>query len=176
MQFGQARSAGRHHRSADPVGEIALPDIAATPFAARGTAIALVAAILCAAPAHADQAADALSRLNLIGRWANDCADPVQRGITYEITADGSAVYVNPVGASPVLSVASEGALVTIIIHFFKPADEIRINEIRIVDGNTIIPTMNRNERGEYTVRDGMLLRTGKPMPELHRCSAQGNS
>ena len=143
---------------------------------ARITAIALAGAVACGAPARADQAADALSRLNLIGRWANNCADQAQRGISYEIAADGSALYVNPVGAFPIVSVAADGARVTLTIRFFKPSDELRINEIKMVDGNTITPTMNRNERGEYTVRDGILLRTGKPMPELHRCSTQGNS
>jgi hypothetical protein len=143
---------------------------------ARITAVALVGAIFCAAPARADQAADTLSRLNLFGRWANDCADPVQRGISYELAADGSAVYVNPVGSFPILSVVSDGPQVTVTIQFFKPVEEIRINGITMVDGNTVAPTMNRNERGEYTVPDGILLRTGKPMPELHRCPAQGNS
>jgi hypothetical protein len=127
-------------------------------------------------PARADEVADTLTRLNLIGRWANDCADPLQRGISYEITADGSAVYVNQVGAFPILSVTSDGPRITVTIKFSKPVEAIRINEIMIVDSNTVAPIMNRNEQGEYTVRDGILLRTGKPMPELHRCPARGNS
>jgi hypothetical protein len=61
-------------------------------------AILAVGAALSTAPAHADQAADTLKRLNLLGRWANDCADATRTGISYEIDANGSAFFINVVG------------------------------------------------------------------------------
>ena len=127
--------------------------------------------------AHADLAADTLRRLNLLGRWANDCADPARLGISYEIDRDGRAVFVNAVGPHRILSATSDGGRqVVLTIKFLKPAEEVRINVFTMIDADTYAPTMNRNQRNEYTVRDGILLHTGKRMPELHRCTNPGTS
>jgi hypothetical protein len=72
-----------------------------------------VGAALCTAPAHADQAADTLKRLNLLGRWANDCADATRTGISYEIDAEGSAFFINVVGPHRILSAASPVTVAT---------------------------------------------------------------
>jgi hypothetical protein len=61
-------------------------------------------------------------------------------------------------------------------IKFLKPAEEVRINAFRMISANTYVPTMNRNERNEYTVRNGILLSTGRKMPPLRRCDGQGTS
>ena len=143
----------------------------------RLPAILGLGAVLLATPAHADQTADTLKRLNLLGRWANDCADPVRRGISYELTADGSAVFVNVVGPHRILSATSvDGREVVLTIKFLKPNEEVRINVFTMIDADTYVPTMNRNERNEYTVRDGILLQTGRKMPALHRCAEPGNN
>ena len=69
-----------------------------------------------------------------------------------------------------ILSAApSDGRNVTLTIRFLKPAEEVRINAFRMISANTYVPTMNRNERNEYTVRNGILLSTGRKMP---RCVA----
>lgn len=137
-------------------------------------AIAVVLAMLLGATtARADQAADTLTRFNLMGRWAVDCADPVKQGVAYMLAADGTALFGNPVGSFPVLAASTDGREVTVTISFPKPTAEVRINTFTMVDGNTIAPLTNRNERSEYTVRDGILLRTGQRMPELHRCGQQ---
>jgi hypothetical protein len=136
-----------------------------------------VGAALCTAPAHADQAADTLKRLNLLGRWANDCADATRTGISYEIDAEGSAFFINVVGPHRILSAASsDGRNVTLTIGFLKPTEEVRINAFRMISANTYVPTMNRNQRNEYTVRNGILLSTGRKMPPLRRCDGQGTS
>lgn len=131
---------------------------------------------LLATPAHADQAADVLKRFNLLGRWANDCSDPVRRGVSYQLGPDGAAFFVNVVGSHRILSATSVDGQVELTIKFDKPIEEVRINGFRMIDANTYVPTMNRNERGEYTVRDGILLPTGRKMPELHRCAESGPS
>jgi hypothetical protein len=137
----------------------------------RIAAVLGIGAALLAMPAHADQAADTIKRLDLLGRWANDCADPQRRGIAYELAPDGVAFFVNPVGSHKILSATSnDGRHVELAIKFYKPTEEIRINGFTMIDRDTYVPTMNRNERGEYTVRDGILLPTGKKMPPLHRC------
>jgi hypothetical protein len=144
---------------------------------ARLSAILALGMVMCVAPAHADLAADALRRLNLLGRWANDCADPARPGISYEIDRDGRALFVNAIGPHRILSATSEdGRQVVLTIKFLKPAEEVRINVFTMIDADTYVPTMNRNERNEYTVRDGVLLHTGKKMPELHRCANPGTS
>lgn len=143
----------------------------------RLSAILGLGMALCVTPVHADLAADTLKRLNLVGRWANDCADPARRGISYEINRDGRAVFVNTVGTHRILSATSEdGRQVVLTIKFLKPTEEVRINVFTMIDADTYVPTMNRNERNEYTVRDGILLHTGKKMPELHRCANPGTS
>jgi hypothetical protein len=137
----------------------------------------LLGAVLGATPVHADQAADTLKRLNLLGRWANDCANPTRTGISYEIDAEGSAFFVNVVGSHRILSAtSSDGREVVLTIKFLKPAEEVRINAFRMISANAYVPTMNRNERNEYTVRNGILLSTGRKMPPLHRCDGQGTS
>ena len=138
----------------------------------RSTAILGLVAVLCATPALADPAADALKRLNLLGRWANDCTDPARRGVAYEIDRDGRAVFVNVVGPHRILSATSnDGREVVLTIKFLSPTEEVRINVLTMIDADTYVPTMNRNERNEYTVRDGILLQTGRKMPVLHRCA-----
>ena len=104
------------------------------PLKLRIAAVLALGAVLGATPAHADQAADTLKRLNLLGRWANDCADATRTRVSYEI------------------------------------------NAFRMISANTYVPTMNRNERNEYTVRNGILLSTGRKMPPLRRCDGQGTS
>jgi len=144
---------------------------------ARSPAILALGMALYVTPAHADPAADTLKRLNLLGRWANDCADPARKGISYEIDRDGRAVFINVVGSHRILSATSEdGRQVVLTIKFLKPAAEVRINVFTMIDADTYAPTMNRNERNEYTVRDGILLHTGEKMPELHRCADRRNS
>jgi hypothetical protein len=139
----------------------------------RPAAILALAAVLCVTPALADPAADILKRLNLLGRWANDCADPAHRGVAYEIDRDGRAVFVNVAGPHRILSATSnDGREVVLTIKFLKPAEEVRINVFTMIDTDTYVPTMNRSEQNEYTVRDGILLHTGRKMPELHRCPA----
>ena len=64
-------------------------------------------AVLDTTPANADQAADTLKRLNLLGCRANDCADPTRTGVSYEIDANGSAFFINVVGLQPPVTVAT---------------------------------------------------------------------
>jgi hypothetical protein len=52
----------------------------------------------------------------------------------------------------------------------------VRINAFRMISANTYVPTMNRNQRNEYTVRNGILLSTGRKMPPSRRCDGQGTS
>jgi hypothetical protein len=147
------------------------------PLMLRVAAILALGALLGATPANADQAADMLKRLNLLGRWASDCADPTRTGVSYETDANGSAFFINVVGSHRILSAASsDGRNVILTIKFLKPTEEVRINAFRMIGANTYVPTMNRNERNEYTVRNGVLLLTGKKMPPLHRCDGQGTS
>jgi hypothetical protein len=147
------------------------------PLMLRIGAILALGAVLGATPVNADQAADTLKRLNLLGRWANDCANPTRTGISYEIDAEGSAFFVNVVGSHRILSAtSSDGREVVLTIKFLKPTEEVRINAFRMISANTYVPTMNRNERNEYTVRNGILLSTGRKMPPLHRCDGQGTS
>jgi hypothetical protein len=95
------------------------------PLMLRIAAILALGAVLGAAPAHADQAADTLKRLNLLGRWANDCADPTRTGISYEIDAEGSAFFVNVVGSHRILSAtSSDGREVVLTIKFLRPTEE----------------------------------------------------
>jgi hypothetical protein len=139
----------------------------------RSAAILALVASLCVTPALADPAADTLKRLNLLGRWANDCADPVRRGVAFEIDRDDRAVFVNVAGPHRILSATShDGRDVVLTIKFLKPAEEVRINAFTIIDADTYVPTMNRNERNEYTACDGILLQTGRKMPGLHRGAA----
>src|SRR5262245_53558706 len=77
------------------------------PLMFRIAAILALGAVLGATPANSDQAADTLKHLNLLGRWANDCADPARTGISYEIDAEGSAFFVNVVGSHRILSATS---------------------------------------------------------------------
>ena len=54
-------------------------------------------------------------------------------------------------------------------IKFPMPTEEVRINAFRMIGAITYVPTMNRNERNEYTVRNGILLSTEERFP---RCVA----
>jgi hypothetical protein len=114
-----------------------------------------------------------LKQLNLLGRWANDCADPAHRGVAYEIDRDGRAVFIDVAGPHRILSATSnDGREVVLTIKFLKPAEEVRINVFTMIDADTYVPTMNRNERNEYTVRDGILLQRPEKAGKCRSCIA----
>ena len=137
-------------------------------------AAAAVTMLLMASLAHAQSPADVVRAWGLIGKWKVDCAAPDDKGanspIIYRIEPDGKPVYENLVATSDVLEAKdNSNGTITLQLHHFRPKDEVRTLVIEKV-GNGIRALMNRSDRNEYSIRDGILLPTGKEMPVIQKC------
>lgn len=132
-----------------------------------------------AAPASADEPiADTLRKWGLLGAWSIDCSRPPDHAdgtvLSYEIGPDGTVVYRRNFGdvtdeAEVLAAEVSADGMMNLEVYF--PA----INQKRDY-GLTLDPDgglraiYNRNEKGEYTIKDGKFVATKKPTRAQHKC------
>ena len=114
--------------------------------------------------------------LGLVGRWAPEClkipyGNAPAPEYRFEIATDGRLVYSDKYSTSDVISaIAKSFETIVVSIHFVNPVDEIRILEIAR-RGSTIRVNLDRNDRYDYSIRDGRLLTTGTETRWAGKCS-----
>ena len=138
----------------------------------------LAASTLAMPNATASGAADAARKWGLIGAWAVDCSVPPDKASPLIIYAIGSGDrvllrrdYGNRIDEQEVGSVeiAADGNL--LMRTSFPSLKQIRESAIAMAPDGSIRAIYNRNEKDEYTVRDGMYVANGNPAVALHRCA-----
>ncbi|MGL9620144.1 hypothetical protein QRQ56_19185 [Bradyrhizobium sp. U531] len=140
--------------------------------------LALLILALMAGSAGAATPAEIVRKWGLIGRWAIDCAVPVQRGanngVAYEITREGRLIYrQDPADRDRGYEVVevTRGENNMLILHTeFPNFQKTRENGIVLQADGTLRSIYNRDEAGNYTVRDGRFVASGRETLGLHRC------
>lgn len=128
--------------------------------------------------ARAETLAATVEQWGLLGSWSVDCAARPDRHkgtvLTYEISKDGRVMYRRNFGdardENEVVSatVNAEGLLNVMV--FFPSLHQTREFGLMLSNDGNLRAIYNRNERGEYTIRDGKYVKTGAPTPAQQRC------
>jgi hypothetical protein len=128
--------------------------------------------------APAATVADTAREWGLIGPWSPDCSLPPDRNkgmvLAYEIARGDRVVHRRKFGdtadESEVISAEVSGDGVLNLRVFFPRLKQSReYGFIREPDG-TMHAIYNRNQKDEYTIKDGKFTANGNPTPALHKC------
>jgi hypothetical protein len=145
--------------------------------------LALVTTLtLAAAPeAAAGTTAEIVRNWGLLGSWATDCSVPPDRAnpaLIYEITPDERVMLRRNFGTGKdeqeisTAEISSDGVLRLRI--FFPAFKQTRDNGIVMQSDGSIRAIYSRNDKDEYTIRDGSFVASGNPTVALHKCVPRG--
>jgi hypothetical protein len=128
--------------------------------------------------ASAETAAEIASKWGLIGRWSLECGLPPDhdRGavLAYEISADGRLVHRRDFGdsadtADVIAAQISADNLLNLRV-FFPKLKQIREYGLRMEADGSIRAFYNRDQNGNYSIRNGKFSVNGKPTPPNFKC------
>lgn len=134
-----------------------------------------------AGTASADTAAETASRWGLIGRWSLDCGLPPDRDrgavLAYEISADGRLLYRRDFGdstdtADVIAAQISADKLLNLRVVFPK-LKQTREYGLRMEADGSIRAFYNRDQKGNYSIKNGLFSANGKPTPPNHKCGSE---
>ena len=129
-------------------------------------------------PASAETTADAVMQWGLIGLWSLDCALPPDHNkgtvLSYEIGDGDNVVHRRDFGdshdESQVLSATvSVDGILNLRVYFPSVKQTREYGIVHLADGSMRV-VYNRNDRNQYTIRDGKFTGNGKPTPAQHSC------
>ena len=132
---------------------------------------------------RAEPLAVTVERWGLLGSWAVDCAVRPDRDkgalLTYEIRGDGRVMYRRNFGdakdENEVVSATVDAEGLLNLMVFFPSLHQTREFGLLLSRQGSLRAIYNRNERGEYTIRDGKYVKTGAPTLPQQRCSQQSS-
>ena len=140
--------------------------------------LAFVLSAMLAAQASAETIAETASKWGLIGPWSLDCSLPPDRDkgtvLAYETTSDNGVVHRRNFGdttdENPVVSATiSPDGMLNLRVSF--PAlKQTREYGLMLQPDGTLRAMYNRNEKRQYTIKDGKFTIGGKPTPSFHKC------
>lgn len=141
----------------------------------------IAAAVLWAAftsMAGAETLAATLEQWGLLGSWAVDCGVRPDREkgalLTYEIRKDGRVLYRRNFGdakdENEVVSATVNGEGLLNVMVFFPSLRQTREFGLLLLKDGSLRAIYNRDERGEYTIKDGKYVASGAPTPVQQRC------
>ena len=129
--------------------------------------------------AGAETLAATVEQWGLLGSWAVDCAARPDRDkcalLTYEIRGDARVMYRRNFGdtkdENEIVSatVNAEGLLNLMV--YFPSLHQTREFGLLLAKDGSLRAIYNRNERGEYTIKDGKYVKSGTPTLPQQRCS-----
>lgn len=133
------------------------------------------------AAAGAETLSATVIRWGLLGSWAINCSlrPDHDKGavLTYEIKPDGRVMYRRNFGdakdENEVVAASSDADGMLNIMVFFPSLHQTREFGLRLQKDGSLRAIYNRDQRGDYSIRDGKFVRTGVPTPAQRRC---GNS
>ena len=137
--------------------------------------------LLIISPASAETAAETAKQWGLIGMWSQDCALPPDHNkgtlLSYEIAGD-RVVHRRDFGDSrdeaEVLSLrTSADGMINLRVYFPSVRQTREYGMIHEGD-NTLRAIYNRNEKNQYSIKDGKFTADGKPTPVQHKCERPG--
>jgi hypothetical protein len=140
--------------------------------------LALVLSAVLAAQASAETIAETASKWGLIGPWSLDCSLPPDRGqgavLAYETTPDGGVVHRRDFGdktdENPVVSAkVSPNGMLNLRV-FFPSGNQTREYGLLLQPDGSMRAIYNRDEKKQYTIKDGKFTAGGKPTPPQYKC------
>ncbi|MDB5579342.1 MAG: hypothetical protein JWR80_4518 [Bradyrhizobium sp.] len=142
-------------------------------------ALALMFSLALASAASAETVSQTARKWGLIGSWAVDCSVPRDKAhplFSYEVTADDRVMHRRDFGTAEdeqeVGSAEIAGDNVLILRIFFPVFKQTRVSGIVKQPDGSIRAIYNRDEeKGEYSIRDGKFVATGKPTVALRKCA-----
>ncbi len=128
----------------------------------------------------AETVAQTARKWGLIGPWSLDCSLPPDRNkgtvLAYVIASGGRVLHRRNFGDSRdesevVTAEVSRDGMLNLRV-FFPSLKQTREYGLAMQPDGTIRAMYNRNQKGEYTIRDGKFTANGNPTPPQHKCSA----
>ena len=128
--------------------------------------------------ASAETVAQTAREWGLIGPWSLDCSLQPDRGkgtvLAYEITGDDRVVHRRSFGdstdESEVVSAEVSGDGMLNLRVYFPSLKQTREYGLMMLPDGTMRAIYNRNQKGEYTIKDGRFTANGNPTPPQHKC------
>jgi hypothetical protein len=121
--------------------------------------------------------AETARQWGLIGLWSLDCSRPPDHAkgavLSYEMEGD-RLTYRREFGDSKdeaeVLSAMVSGDGILNLKAYFPSVKQTREYGLMHLSDGSIRAVYNRNERNQYSIKDGKFTANGKPTPPQHRC------
>jgi hypothetical protein len=140
--------------------------------------LAMVFFLVLTLHAPAATVADTARKWGLIGPWSPDCSLPPDRNegmvLAYEIARGDRVVHRRKFGAasdeSEVIKAEVSGDGMLNLRVFFPRLKQTRAYGFVMQPDGTMRAIYNRNQKDEYTIRDGKFTANGHPTPALHKC------
>jgi len=148
-----------------------------TGFLSRLAPVMLISLVLVS-PTHAETIAETAKQWGLIGWWSLDCSLPPDHAngavLSYEIAEGDRLIYRREFGDSrdetDVLSATVSGdGILNLRVRFPSVKQTREYGIVHLADGSIRV-VYNRNDRNQYTIRDGKFTANGKPAPVQHKC------
>ncbi len=144
----------------------------------RQLALALLYSLTLAPNASAETVAQTARKWGLIGPWSLDCSLKPDRNkgtmLAYEVVADDRVVYRRDFGdatdESEVVTAEVSGDGMLNLRVFFPSLKQTREYGLAMQPNGTMRAMYNRNQKNEYTIKDGKFTASGNPTPPQHRC------
>ena len=127
--------------------------------------------------AGAETVAQTARKWGLIGPWSLDCSLPPDRNkgtvLAYEIAPDDRVVHRRNFGdttdESEVITAKVSGGMLNLRV-FFPSLKQTREYGLFMQSDGTMRAIYNRNQKDEYTIKDGKFTANGNPTPAQHKC------
>jgi hypothetical protein len=143
--------------------------------------LAIVFSLSLALDARAETVAETALKWGLIGPWSLDCSLAPDRHqgtvLSYDVARGGRVVHRRDFGDTAdegrVLGaeISADGML-NLRVHFPR-LKETREYGLMMQPDGTMRAIYNRNQKHEYTIRDGKFVADGHPTPPQHKCGSQ---
>ena len=144
----------------------------------RALALTMLFSLMLPVNASAETVAETTRKWGLIGPWSLDCSLPPDRNkgtvLAYEIAPGDRVVHRRNFGdtkdESEVVSAeVSEDGMLNLRVFFPSLKQTREYGLIKQSDG-TIRAMYNRNQKDEYSIKDGKFTANGNPTPSQHKC------
>ena len=148
-----------------------------TGFLSRLAPVLLISLALVS-PTRAETIAETAKQWGLIGPWSLDCSLPPDHAngtvLSYEIADGDRLMHRRDFGDSrdeaEVLSATVSGdGILNLRVYFPSVKQTREYGMVHLADGS-IRAVYNRNDKNQYSIKDGKFTADGKPTPVQHKC------
>jgi hypothetical protein len=141
--------------------------------------LAIVFSLMLTLNAPAETVAETARQWGLIGPWSLDCSMAPDRDkgavLAYEIAPGDRVVHRRNFGdtadESEVIAAEVFGDGTLNLRVFFPKLKQTREYGFAMQPDGTMRAIYNRNQKHEYTIRDGKFTANGNPTPSQHKCN-----